>query len=44
MTPAGSVPRMSPSFLRTVYQICCISFGGDESWTWKMINVSPGLE
>ena len=35
---------MSPIFLRTVYQICGISFGGDESRTWNRISASPGFE
>jgi hypothetical protein len=43
-TPGGSVPRISPSFLRTWYQTCWISRGGDESFSWTMISTSPGLE
>lgn len=35
---------MSPTFLRAVYQICGTSCGGEESLSWKMISVSPGLE
>jgi hypothetical protein len=43
-TPAGSVPRMSPIFLRTVYQTLATSPAFDESLIWKMICDSPGLE
>ena len=43
MTPAGSVPRMSPIFLRTWYQTFATSFGGEVSRIWKMVSDSPGF-
>ncbi|EWS62683.1 hypothetical protein Y695_04086 [Hydrogenophaga sp. T4] len=43
-TPCGNVLRMSPIFLRVVYQIWGTSSGGDESLTWNSTTDSPGLE
>ena len=43
-TPPGSVLRMSPTFLRTVYQTSGTSLGRELSLIWKMICDSPGLE
>ena len=43
-TPCGSVGAMSPTFLRTVYQSCCVSLAGDVSANWNVTSVSPGLE
>ena len=42
-TPAGSVPRMSPIFLRVWYQVCWTSSGGESSLIWKIVTDSPGL-
>jgi hypothetical protein len=43
-TPAGSVPRMSPTFLRTEYQTFGTSLAFEESLICRMISASPGLE
>ena len=42
-TPAGSVPRMSPTFLRTWYQVLLTSLGGALSFSCRMVKDSPGL-
>ena len=42
--PCGSVARMSPTFLRTWYQVSLISSGRAESFTNTNTTDSPGLE
>jgi hypothetical protein len=41
--PGGNWKRMSPIFLRTVYQTLATSPGLDESLIWKMICRFAGL-
>ncbi len=42
--PAGSWWRMSPTFLRTWYQVSLISSGREESFTNTKTTDSPGFE
>jgi hypothetical protein len=42
--PAGSVPRMSPTFFLTWYQVSRMSAGLDESFTNTITTDSPGFE
>ena len=44
LVPPGKVPRMSPTFLRTLYHTLGTSLPLLESLIWKMIWDSPGLE
>jgi hypothetical protein len=43
ITPAGSVLRMSPTFLRAWYQTSVTSFGGELSLSCRIVSDSPGL-
>src|SRR4030095_9774164 len=43
MTPCGSVPAMSPTFLRTWYQMSGTSAGGVESLRFTKIVARPAL-